>query len=573
MEKPLVLLVTKDEQLVAAFSEATASLNLICHPLGEVPSLETLTAQWHTIVVDAEMPECEAIGVLALAHRHNPRTRRALVVAQLEPQELLRAVNEAAVHHVWVKPVSSQEVAKAFQREEQTLADTSFPLLLSFALESKGFGSHGHGFRVAHYAVAIGRQLGLSEERLRALQLGCLFHDIGKILLPDPLVLSQDELAAPAQFLEQQHPLWGEQVVQGLSLPEDALAVIRHHHERWDGQGFPDRLKGDAIPLPAQIAALANAYDHLTAPQAGTQTVSHAEINAMLEAEAGARFAPDVVRAFLSLRERKDVWTALEQVTDLPALTPIVHRALALLEREDFDWQAVAEVLMQDQNLVAQLLRVANSALTGLRRRVTSLTVALKMLGAKGVRNLLLTVSMRPFLRVPTELHLWEHSLACAIVARWLAYQTRLVDPEEAFTAGLLHDLGKSLLYRFFPQSYQRAINLALLQGCPIFLMERLVFSATHGEVGAWLLTRWRLPPSFCEAVATHHTPSTASNPLAWHLFWANRLLRAATEHLSFVPPELLRSLPVPLQTLASDPTQLTKIIPEVQEISKLLDE
>ncbi|MER3501113.1 MAG: hypothetical protein IMHGJWDQ_002032 [Candidatus Fervidibacter sp.] len=557
-----VLLMTTDSQVVATFQQVAATCDFPLHITPVPPPPEVLSSQWHLIVADAETTSFDAIAFLALARQQNPTAKRGLLVASLAPQELLRAVNEAQVHHVWVKPLSPDGLAKSLEQHLEALEGETLPFLL--ALSSEGAEAYGHSVRVAHYAVAIGRKLGLSEEALRLLWLGCLLHDIGKVLLP----AGQEDDPA----WRQQHPLLGEKVVQGLALPKEVAEIVRHHHERWDGQGFPDRLRGEAIPLLARLAALANAYDHWTTPQPEQALLSHAELTELLRREMGHTFAPEAVQALLSLREAEDVQAVLERVSELPALAPIVHCALTLLEREDFDWREVAEVIAQDQHLTAQLLRLANSAMTGLRRRVTSLPIALRVLGARPVRNLLLTLSVYPHLQSPAELRLWEHSLLCAFLARWLAQTTKLVDPEEAFTAGLLHDIGKSLLHRFFPQSYRRLLTLAASQKCPLFIAERLVFSLSHAEVGAWLLRRWRLPTPFCEAVAWHHVPIHKATPLMWHLYWANRLAHFAQGGEPFppiLPPEKANSL---LRAFLTNPQPVIKqILAQLQSVEAAL--
>ena len=572
MVNPTILVITTDRELLSVFYTAAIRLDMKVLPLADASSHDFLAQPWHAVIVDSSMPDIDSIALLSLVRSLSPFALRGLVVPSPDPQLLLRAVNEAQVHHIWVKPVSVREVVNAFQQREEIAGGRTFPLLLAAALESKTGSGYGHSYRVAQFALAIGRQLELSEPELTSLQLGCFFHDIGKLLLPEKLPQMPDLQASMGQILLHQHPLLGEQLVKGMNLPSDALSVIRHHHERWDGQGYPDRLQGEAIPLLARIASVANAYDHLTETKEDETPLSHSEINELLKSEMGKAFDPNVVRALLSLREPEDAWKTLERVTELPALAPIVQRALVLLEREDFDWREVSEIIAQDQNLAAQLLRLANSAMTGLRRRVTSLTTALRILGARPVKNLLLTLTVRPFLQTPSEVQLWEHSLACALVARRLAQQTQLVDPEEAFTAGLLHDLGKALLLRYFPQSYKRATSIARQQGCPIFLTERLVFSVTHAEVGAWLLERWRIPTPFCEAVAVHHIPVPETQPLAWHLYWANRLLHFAFDDTPFARWEIMGILPPTLHSVMANPEQLVQeAIAQVKSVENLL--
>ncbi|MFA0760944.1 MAG: hypothetical protein HZLCBSQH_001047 [Candidatus Fervidibacterota bacterium] len=239
------------------------------------------------------------------------------------------------------------------------------------------------------------------------------------------------------------------------------------------------------------------------------------KIRERLKEEAGHRFDVHCVQALLTLQEPQEVLAVLERCDDLPALAPVVQQALELLMQEDFDWQEVADILSCDEELTAHLLRLANSAITGFRRRVTNLVTALRILGARPVINLLLTLSVRPLLRASAEYDLWRHSLGCALLARAIAQWTNRWDAEEAFAAALLHDLGKSLLWQHFPDASRRALEIARRQGCPLFVAERLVFGVTHAEVGGWLLHRWRLPAPLPDAVALHHTPSASSPPLA----------------------------------------------------------
>jgi len=557
MEKPTILIVTTDKDLLRAFYTIATKLDMKLRPLAEVSSSDLLAQPWHAVIVDSATTNIDGISLLSLVRSLSPFALRGLVVSTPDPELLLRAVNEAQVHHIWVKPLSAKEIMDALRERTEITGGRTLPLLLVTAFESKTETGHGHSYRVAQYALALGHELGLNEDELKALQLGCLFHDIGKLLLPEqfpPNRTSQFE-----QPLSRQHPVLGEQLVKNVGLPSGAISVIRHHHERWDGKGYPDQLRGEVIPLLARIASVANAYDHLTEPKGDSPPLSHSEINALLKSEMGQAFDPKIVQTLLNLRENQDVWDVLEQLTELPALAPIVQQALVLIEQEDFDWREVAEVIAQDQNLVAQLLKLANSALTGLRRKVTSLPTALRILGARSVRNLLLTMTVRPFLQAPSELQLWEHSLACGLVAKRLAQQTQLVDPEEAFTAGLLHDIGKTLLMRFFPQSYRRVQQIARRQGCPIFVAERLIFSVTHAEVGAWLLERWRIPLPFCEAVAAHHTPVPETQPLAWHLFWANQFIHFALGDMPLAKWGMTNLLPPPLHPIFANPEKLVQ--------------
>ncbi|MCS7263400.1 MAG: HDOD domain-containing protein [Armatimonadetes bacterium] len=530
MRKQKILAITRDKEFLSSLIVASSRLNIEVQSFENVPSKELLEKPWHAVLVDIEGMEHDGVLTLSWVKSLSPLSLRCLVLSSLEPQLILKAINEAKVHHILLKPVFPKELESWLKEIGGKIGVQTFPFIFAAAVENKTGKNYGHGYRVAQYALAVGHQIRLSESQLNALQIGCLLHDTGKLLLPESLILTDEaerEGMHPASF---QHSLFGEQIAKNLGLTKEVLGVIRHHHERWDGEGYPDRLKGEAIPLLARIAAVTNIYDHLTERNEGEKALTHSEINQLLESEAGFAFDPFVIKALMSLREKEDVTKVLEQIDQLPALAPLVQRALVLLERDDFDWQEVTDVISQDQNLAAQVLRLANSAMTGLRRKVTSLSTALKVLGARPIKNLLLTLSVRPLLQASANLRLWEHSLTCALVTKELAKRTQLIDPEEAFTAGLLHDIGKVVLARNFKQSYKRAIEIAQLQECPLFVAERLVFSISHAEVGAWLLERWRIPSTFCKAVAMHHDKVSETQTLAWHLCWANQIIHIALE-------------------------------------------
>ncbi len=152
-------------------------------------------------------------------------------------------------------------------------------------------GRRDHGRRVAELALRLGRRLGVAGRDLEALRLGAMLHDLGRLAVDRTL----GNADAPAA--EDQHVRRGAEVLTTFGLFDAEIDVVRHHHERWDGEGFPDGLRGEAIPLLARIVSVADAFDVLTSPCAGQEGLGPAEAVSAVTADAGARYDPRVVEA------------------------------------------------------------------------------------------------------------------------------------------------------------------------------------------------------------------------------------------------------------------------------------
>ncbi|WP_235183270.1 HD-GYP domain-containing protein [Deinococcus phoenicis] len=175
-------------------------------------------------------------------------------------------------------------------------------LAMGLALEARDYETQGHTGRTVALAEQLGCALELEEESLDVLRQGAYLHDIGKLSVPDRVLLKPGPLDADERALMQDHVVTGEALVQRVpTIPPGALAVIRSHHERWDGQGYPDGLHGEAIPLLARVFAVVDVFDALTHARPYHAARSVPEALALLRAEAGRHFDPRVVTAFLGL--------------------------------------------------------------------------------------------------------------------------------------------------------------------------------------------------------------------------------------------------------------------------------
>ncbi|MDO9445872.1 MAG: HD-GYP domain-containing protein [Dehalococcoidia bacterium] len=175
---------------------------------------------------------------------------------------------------------------------------------LAAALEARDGYTLGHGERVAALSVLIGQEMRLPGTRLRALAGGALLHDVGKIGVPDAVLHKRASLDPTEYDVIKEHPGRGADMLKAAFDRRIEAQVIRHHHERWDGSGYPDHLVGEAIPLEARIAAVADVYDALRSNRAYRPAWDLHESLQLIEVAAGSHFDPQCVQAFLAVVDR-----------------------------------------------------------------------------------------------------------------------------------------------------------------------------------------------------------------------------------------------------------------------------
>jgi len=193
--------------------------------------------------------------------------------------------------------------AEERQRHIERLADLYLGTIrsLAVAIDAKDQHSHQHIVRVQRSAVATARHMGLDGDLVEAVNTGTLLKDIGKLGVPDYVLLKTGELTDEEFAKIRKHPEVGAAILEGVNFPWPVLPVVRSHHERWDGTGYPDGLKGEGIPLTARILAVADVYDALTSSRAYRGAWSREAALAEIGRQAGAQFDPAVVSAFAAV--------------------------------------------------------------------------------------------------------------------------------------------------------------------------------------------------------------------------------------------------------------------------------
>jgi len=220
-------------------------------------------------------------------------------------------------------------------------AHTELLVRLAVTAELRDDATGKHCFRVGRLAMLLARRAGLPEGELAALDLAARLHDIGKIVIPDAILLKPGRLDATETHLMRSHTVIGADILAGSALQEAdrARAIARHHHERWDGGGYPDGLAGEAIPLAARVAALADVYDALTHDRPYKRAWSHGQAIDYIAGVRGTQFDPRLTDLFLAMMAEAsaDLGAFLREIESAAAASPYVvaqSRVARALEEE-----------------------------------------------------------------------------------------------------------------------------------------------------------------------------------------------------------------------------------------------
>ena len=172
---------------------------------------------------------------------------------------------------------------------------------LRYTVEAKDSYTRGHSDRVADFSVLIGKYMGLSEEDLKTLRIGGLFHDIGKIGVPDSILLKQDKLTDQEYSEIKNHPSIGKHILSNASTFHDIVPIVYYHHEKFNGTGYPEQLSGTDIPLFARIAAVADTFDAMTTKRSYRNALPLEVVRAEIEKCSGTQFDPEIAKIFLDI--------------------------------------------------------------------------------------------------------------------------------------------------------------------------------------------------------------------------------------------------------------------------------
>jgi putative two-component system response regulator len=278
---------------------------------GEEALAAVASAHPDLVVMDVLMPKLSGYDVCERI-KHSPATRLipvVLITALHEREHKIRGINAGADDFL-TKPVDPHELkarARSLVRLKRYTDDLdsaeSVIISLALVIEARDAYTDGHCQRLASYATALGTALQMADEELAALFRGGYLHDIGKVGMPDEILLKRGSLSDTEYRQMKEHTVIGDRLCGELRSLRHVRQIVRHHHERIDGSGYPDGLEGDAIPLLAQIMGIVDVYDAVTTTRpyksAAPPLQAYAEL--LEEAKKGWR-RRDLVDAFIALK-------------------------------------------------------------------------------------------------------------------------------------------------------------------------------------------------------------------------------------------------------------------------------
>ncbi|MBS1992537.1 MAG: response regulator [Cyanobacteria bacterium SZAS LIN-2] len=274
------------------------------------------------IITDQRMPSMTGVQLLEQSLEINPDAIKILLTGYTDVQALIDAINAGHVYKYIPKPWDAEELKLTVRRalEAYELKENNDRLVvelsqaitdlesvsvgtiraLADALDAKCDYTAGHSLRVSRFAVLIGRQLGLSNDHLRDVELGGILHDIGKIGVPESILWKPGSLTPEEKAIMSKHPVTSAEIIGDLKGLWRAREYVKHHHEYYDGSGYPDGLKGDAIPIGARIILVSDAYDAMTTDRPYREAIGHERAVAELKKMSGKQFDPAVVDALMA---------------------------------------------------------------------------------------------------------------------------------------------------------------------------------------------------------------------------------------------------------------------------------
>lgn len=280
--------------------------------IGGRPLMEAKTsARRQVYAIAVLMTACSLLGAMVISSIFTrPIEDLADGVARLQRDEQVEDVPVRTRNELGVLTRNFNQMAQTIQKQKSSLQDYAKDLessyndmvrILAAALDARDNYTYGHSARVAQFAMGVARKLDYSESELKELELACLLHDIGKIHVPDSVLNKRDKLSQEEYREISKHPVLGSQILELTPSLCKYIPAVKHHHERYDGTGYPGQLKGDAVPLNAQILALADTYDAMTSSRPYRQGLSKEQAVAEISRCSGSQFNPKLVDLFVEV--------------------------------------------------------------------------------------------------------------------------------------------------------------------------------------------------------------------------------------------------------------------------------
>jgi putative nucleotidyltransferase with HDIG domain len=406
-------------------------------------------------------------------------------------------------------------------------------------------GVHASTPLVRQLAAKVARELGLDAQTQALLDVAVCVRDVGMVALPDSVVLATTPLSPADWELVNRHPVIGEQLLEELFVVSGAAEIVRAHHERWDGGGYPDGRRGDAIPLLSRVIATCDAFVAIASDRPHRRgTGVEAALDQVYQGS-GTQFDPrtvDALAAALAGGRRKptpaatngvhpvspgvrrnhdgprDLMTAISEFDVVPALAPAHEQLLAATASGNTMGGELVSAVESDTGLTVAVLRAAQTVAT--RRPIANVADAVAALGPAGVEAAVKSLPRAEFPWRTSEIEVLMHrsrvhAQAVARATDRIAREVKLPERDDVLVAALLHDIGKLVLGRALPD-YSSAIERTATPE-ERARQEQRAWGMDHASLGGLLLRRWGLPKRLAGTVAAHHS-SEAENDVATYV-------------------------------------------------------
>jgi putative two-component system response regulator len=312
------ILVAEDDGLTRRFIEET--LEFAGHEVtsasdgAEAISAVDSPVCFDAVITDYAMPHANGVDLITHAQRVDPMISCIVVTAFRDLDLAMQAMQAGAVAFI-PKPFKSMHLLTVLDRalERRELADEAlrlrflapmlerFTIVLANALESKDYETQEHSTRLVGMSDAIARHLGIGDGLRSIIRFGACLHDIGKVAIPEALLRKPEALTPEERAVIRTHPEVGAAILADIDTWEDVRLIVRHHHEHFNGRGYPDGLRGGQIPIGARIVSVVDAFDVMRTGRPYQPARSHEWILEELHRESGGQFDPEMVAALIEV--------------------------------------------------------------------------------------------------------------------------------------------------------------------------------------------------------------------------------------------------------------------------------
>ncbi|MCX8111398.1 MAG: HD domain-containing protein [Syntrophorhabdaceae bacterium] len=310
MEAPKILFVDDEEKILNALKRQFLEDDIyIITTTDPLQALEFLKKEEICVLVsDNLMPGMNGIELLFKARSVSPDTVRIMLTGYVDVKVVIDAINRGAIYKFVTKPWDDEELKsivfdsiyryKTVKSMKEAGEDDLY--LIAQTIEMKDRHTKGHCDRVAEYALMIADALSLDEAIKEDIKYGAWLHDCGKLGVPEKILNKNSSLSYEEMHIIKKHTVWGADVASSAGFSERVINIIRYHHERYDGGGYPEGLKGDMIPIEARIVNIADIFDVLTSDRPYRKKLSIDEAISIIDKDKGKVSDPELVDIFIN---------------------------------------------------------------------------------------------------------------------------------------------------------------------------------------------------------------------------------------------------------------------------------